>query len=99
MATVRNHKLIEWGPNPTCWRCHKVIDGTVVVGHIIDRVSGGTDQQLAPEHPLCSASSGGDVNRIPLEQRAEPGRFGPRPATSGPLSVSVFPPEGPSRSW
>ena len=42
-------------PRP-CWRCGATIQPTDVwdLGHVVDRVDGGNDDHLAPEHRRCS---------------------------------------------
>ncbi len=55
-------RLEEAGSMP-CPRCKKPVyaDKPWHLGHAVDRVSGGDDDHVRPEHPECNLSAGGRV--------------------------------------
>lgn len=77
-----------------CWRCHEVIlaGDEWHLGHLTDRVSGGGDDALLPEHAYCSQAAGGSLG-LARRRRGDPG---------APSAEHLRPPggwPGPSRDW
>jgi hypothetical protein len=77
-----------------------------VLGHVIDRWRGGTDDRLAPEHARCSAESGARAAAASRRLRraaAEAGRVVPASASTlrGRVARSRRAARecGPSRQW
>ncbi|WP_144630265.1 hypothetical protein [Arthrobacter woluwensis] len=77
-ARAKCRAMLPW----PCKSCGGLItaddpESTWHAGHVIDRVAGGTDDDVEPEHAKCNTSSGGRIGAAMTNAKKGRGRPAP----------------------